>query len=504
MTMWGLRRRFWNALATFKFRHNRPATVPVPTVERRPVIPVPFESEFPGIPIAGIVVADHVPPDEAQPLKHRFSQFQAAMYRVLSPMQPGLPPVPADPDRALDRAYTAGHRRCFPPPRRPPEYEDRIDLGQLAVASPYACYLEAAGEGRFRWDLAVLDGFDCHPGLRPPAAVVEFLLDPLKQRLEPVRIDSDLGWSNPDDPTWDAALRLALCAVTTHLSLVRHFNWIHLVAGARLAMITRNHLPADHPVRRLLWPHVYGTHYSNQVVTLDLMTRGGDFESTFSYTHPGMCRLFEATAGDFDLQLIDPFADAFRRGVVDAGFETPALDNRLELMRVLRDHTSRYLALYFKDDEALAGDHPFRRWLDELEHALPHGVRELAGGDVGMAGAATLLSTLIYLATVEHEIVGSGLWNYQLWSDVDPVRVHRDGSRPPLDVYQRLVNADFNLNVPRTPLLGDFTELAIDDAGAEAFARFQADLWALQADLQRQPAACWRIEPRMLKANINA
>jgi hypothetical protein len=234
------------------------------------------------------------------------------------------------------------------------------------------------------------------------------------------------------------------------------------------------------------------------------MCRGGDFENIYSFTHEGMCRLFEATVPDFDLELIDPSTDAARRGVTDAGFETPALENRLALMAVLRSHAARYLRLYYPDDATLAADEPFRSWLEDLDQRLPNGVRRLAGGSVTRRGTAALLSTLIYLATVEHEIVGSGLWDYQLWSDVHPVRVYRNGSRPPLDVYQRLVNADLTLNVDRTPLMSDFSNLALNSRGADAFGRFLADLRALQSEMARQPGGCWRIEPKVLKANINA
>ena len=102
-----------------------------------------------------------------------------------------------------------------------------------------------------------------------------------------------------------------------------------------------------------------------------------------------------------------------------------------------------------------------------------------------MDGAVLLLSTLIYLTTVEHEIVGSGVWNYQLWSDAQPVRIYRNGERQPLDVYQRLVNANFNLNVHRTPLMSDFSSLALDGDGADAFRRFRSDLADLQRDGRR-------------------
>ena len=46
------------------------------------------------------------------------------------------------------------------------------------------------------------------------------------------------------DPEWDQACKIALCAASTHLSLVRHFNWVHLAGGAQLAIATRNSLSA--------------------------------------------------------------------------------------------------------------------------------------------------------------------------------------------------------------------------------------------------------------------
>jgi arachidonate 15-lipoxygenase len=130
-------------------------------------------------------------------------------------------------------------------------------------------------------------------------------------------------------------------------------------------------------------------------------------------------------------------------------------------------------------------------------------VRELAGEPVGLAGAAELIATLVYMGAVEHEIIDSGMWDYQLWSDVQPVRVRRDGQLVPLDVYQRLVNWNFSLNVDRTLLTTDFSGLALDPAGAEAFRRFRNDLLELQRTLDAEPFAAWRMEPKFLKANIN-
>jgi hypothetical protein len=81
---------------------------------------------------------------------------------------------------------------------------------------------------------------------------------------------------------------------------------------------------------------------------------------------------------------------------------------------------------------------------------------------------------------------------------------YRNGERESLDVYQRLVNANFNLNVKRAPLLQDWSYLALDDDGATAFREFRDALQRLQARLGNEPPACWTISPAILEASINA
>ena len=96
------------------------------------------------------------------------------MYGVLSPMQPGLPPIDADANVALDWGYTKSHRKWFPEPRHP----DSVDLGWLAVASPTPATSRRRPTVRFRWDVSGLGEFECHEGLVPLGAVVDFGFDP--------------------------------------------------------------------------------------------------------------------------------------------------------------------------------------------------------------------------------------------------------------------------------------------------------------------------------------
>jgi arachidonate 15-lipoxygenase len=495
---WRARRWFWDRFTIFKYDHNHPTPVPAP-VSDRPVGLTSLASHYRHIHIERALVADRIPRDERQTVKRVFSRLQAALYRVVPAQQRGLPPLDADPRVALDHAYTAAHRRRFPAPTRPGAL-DHLDLGTLAVSSPFACYVAANGDGTFGWDLRLLDDFEYHRGLRPLGAVVTFETKADEPGLGAIRIDCDAGSCTPSDTDWDLARRLALSAASTHLSLVRHFGWVHLACGGPLAAVTRNLLPPDHPVRRLVWPHVYATQYSNDLITLDQLTSGGDFESIFSFTHDGVSALVDATIDAFDFGVVDPDVDASRRGL--AGLATPSIDNRRQHHAVFLAHARRYLERYY-DDDRIAADAAVQSWRSELTKRM-RGVERVAGETVTIDGTARLVAGIIQLATVEHEILGSGMWDYQLWSDAVPARVPINGSSAPLDVYQRLVNANFNLNVHRTALLSDFSPLALDANGADAFRTFRADLLALQIALDADPAAPWRMEPKRLKANINA
>jgi Lipoxygenase len=502
--MWAARKLFWNKIAITKFRANRPATIPVPRDDGRKLRVVSLASQVPSIPIPNIRVADHVPADEASALKSTFYDVQVALYRGLSPMEAGLPSIDADPNKALEEAYTSGHRSCFPAPVLPAEYQGLVDLGSVAVAGPYACYVERAPEGGYHWDLRGLGRHEHYPGLHSLGVRVLFRVNAAARRLEAVQIDSELGSCTPSQPGWELATKLALCAATTHVSLVRHMNGVHLAAGGPFAIATRNCLPASHSLRRLLWPHMFGTQYSNEMVTKGLMAPGGDFDSIFSFTHRGMCTLFRESYEEYDLTVLDPRRDAERRGIADGGFDTPALANREAHFDVMYAHALRYLRIYYTSPASLRNDPAVVAWTEALDGLVPHGIRAVLGEEITLESTARLVAAFIYMATVEHEILGTGLWNYQMWTHVQPVRVYRNGRREPLDVYQRLVNANFNLNVKRARLLQDWSYLALDPAGAAAFREFKLALERLQQRVEAEPGAAWKISPAILEANINA
>lgn len=529
---WGFRNGIWGRIVAMKFSTNQNLDVTRVRKDSRRLLAVPLSQEFPCIKIEKVLIGERTPSDEQYPLgrhllRRGFSRFFMFLNRVCPPRVEGLPPIDANQQMALAQAYTDQHRRAvskaakrhglapsdvLSAPVLPDELNGNPDLGALAVQGPFAGYLrKVVNHGSFEWDLRHLTEYSPKPGLYRLGIRVQFQPDPTGQRLTPTRIESALGLSYPNDDKWVLSERLALCALSTHTSLIRHWNWVHLIGGEALSIVTRNTLPGDHPFCRLLWPHIFGTQASNRLCTESQLVPGGDFDSVFSYSHRELCRLFTDTVGGFDVQAWDPQTYAAKRGILPAGFKQPTEENLATLFDVMHRHTTRYLAIYYATDAAVRADRAICQWVDELHKALPNGL-PMTSATLTLAGLARLAASCLYFATVQHELVGAFLWNYQPWTHVVPVRVACDGSREPVDVYQRLINMNFMLNTPRAPLLTNLTPLALPEPAqpgrqalaVAAFRLLLKELEALQRAMEQEPWKPWRLYPKSLEVNINA
>jgi hypothetical protein len=508
MLRWYVRRALWNLITLGKFTASKPVTIPLPPTKQRRIERKPMIDAIPQIPLRKVMVCPRsdIPRDERSLLHTVFYDFQVWLYTVWSPMQPGLPRIDGDPQVALKKAFNGRRLARFRAPELPAEYLGSPDLGSLAVRGPFACYTRRAKDGNFEWNLLSLNKYEHHPGLVKIGARVLFRWDEPQRLLRACSIECALDDDaiKPTDRRWDQACKISLCAASTHLSLVRHFNWVHLAGGAQLAIATRNSLSADHPLCRLLWPFIFGTQQSNDMVTRGQMVRGGDFETTFSFTFDGMCQLFDDTYPEYQHTINNPVQDGDSRHIRGAGFDTPTQQNLEDLFEVMYGFVCNYLKIYYRPgSNDIRRDREILVWLNELNNWVPNGVgvdpRTFTWDDL-----ARMVAGQLYLVTVQHEILGGAMWNYQLWTQRQPARIYDDFQSEPLDVYQRLVNANYILNVHRRALMDDFNRFGLDYRAKAAMLNFQRNLAELEVKMGSSPGAVWRIYPRDLKVNINA
>ena len=504
---WRVRSGFWDFVLRAKFKSTIDISqLPLPPDNNKRITPVPFEDYYTSIPIRSISTADHLPKDERFRLPLFAIKVQRWIGRIFSQMQSGLPPISSDDDAALDGAYGEKFRTLLPAPVFPAEFnrDGVTDLGRFALSSPYSCLLERDNTGDVVWDCTDLGGYERHEGVESLAVLVRFTTDGTDHGLQAVHIEGPSGTTTPADAGWPHAVRHAMCAATTKLALVKHFTNIHLVCGNHFAVATRNELPSDHPITRLVWPAIYGTQYSNDLVMEVQAGPRGDFVNSYSFTHAGQCKLFEDFNSRYGISVIDPHLDWETRGMHELGLNAPAQENLGELFDLVHAHASRYVHHYYEDDESVQADRPLNAWLDHLDSAIPNGISAFTKDGITRAAVARLAGAYLYVGSALHDALGTSMWNYVLWNSKNPIRIYSSGEDVPLDVFKRWVTFNFMLNVHRAPFLGDYEYFGLDDDGMALWRQFRREAEALQErDAQLDPA-CWRMVPEILEIGMNS
>lgn len=501
---WRFRRALWNRWHVLRYRKATERPILPPRPGGRKLGLLPFGLVDRDLPLHNVRVFDSLPDEENDRRMRAATAISLWLQRRIPPHIAGLPEVDADPQRALDHAYTSRHRQQFPVPERPSAFTSAgPDLGELALRGPYSILVERGDTGALCWDLRRLSDFEHHAELVPLGVLVRYA-EAGDGTLEATEIVSDaFGTIRAGDAEWKQACRLAVCAATTHLSLTRHFNYVHLVAANHWDVVTRNELPVDHPLYRLLWPHLTQGLYTNHGITRSQLAPHGDFVNIFSFTHAGLMAYFDATYADYDISVTDPDRDWNRRGLVGTTIDCETHRNLSDLFGLMNDHATRYLMTHYPSDQAVADDAVVGRWLAALDQYVPNGIYAVLGEPVTRGGLARLIAAFMYEGNTIHDLVGTFLWDYQLWPDANPTRMYRDGRRVPVDVYLRTVNNNFGLQLRRAKLLDDYGEHALTEHGAALFTRFRDECAALQARYDRTPAGPWRLEPQHLEISMN-
>ena len=426
--------------------------------------------------------------------------------RAVPPMKEGLPEINADVEKALEYGLTSSYRKAFRAPMLPGTYDGvgAPELEDLAVRSPFSVFLERGADGLLQWDFRALGDFEHQQGLRSLGLRVVFAESADTKRLMATEIESEeYGIVGRGDRDWEASKRLAVCAATTHLALTRHFHYVHLISGNHWDMATRNHLPIDHPLYRLIWPHMFNSLYTNFGITRGQLLPDGDFVNMFSFTHDGLMKYYDAMHDRYDIAMTDPEADWERRGLLDAKFECPSHENLRDLFKVMYNHAARYINAHYESEYELQKDQSVTAWIEGLDTLIPNGINGALGGGVTRDGLARVIGAYIYEGNTIHDLAGTTLWDYQLWADRNPTRIYKDGRRIPVDVFQRIINNNFGLQLRRAPMLADYGHVALDAKGAALFTRFYEDCQALQGWYDQSAAGPWRMEPKNLEISMN-
>jgi hypothetical protein len=444
-------------------------------------------------------VPDGVPYAEKSLINMVTVQMVHLLQDVYPLVRPHQPPGVADPQERFDRAYTAPYRWVREPPRWHPDLvaaaEHRNLLGALAAGGPFAKLLQRAGAqpSEYVIDLQHFANYDVREGLCRLGSRIRFTAP--DGRLAVTGVEFEGETITPDSPKWDFAERIALAGLMTHVTVWRQGMEYHVGGLATVPVLTHNLLPAAHPLRRLLAPHLNQTMTTNFHTHLTLRRSGFDVTG-FTFPQQTILRYYDDGAAGFDINRLDVAEDAKRRGIPDS-LDYPYLPQALRYYGLIDAYVRQYLGHCYQTEAALQSDGDVRAWFEALDQRIVHGVRSYVA-DLTRDNLVKLCTLFIYSLSVGH--TENSLSNYAMFM---PTTVRRDGVLPSVGEVQNIVNFQFLITSPTTLLVADASHLALDAPAAEIMRGFRRSLLALQDEMERQPSRYWQLFPNELEAGVS-
>jgi hypothetical protein len=496
---WRIRKFVWSITWAFiVVMRLWPRRVRVPTDDNAIEL-IPAPASYPDFRSPTLVVPSDVPRAEMTlpgAITVQVLHVLQDVYPVIASHQPD---ASADPEQRVKDAYSWVYRLVKEPPTWDPELErarrEGTLLGALATGGPFAKLVERknARNGDYLIDLEYLSRYQVREGLAPLGCQIH--LTEREGRLLPTGIGYRGQTATPGDSRWAFLERLALCSLATHTTVWRHGMQYHVGGVAPFAVMTHQ-LPPNHPIRRLLTPHLADTLSTNFHTHLTLRRSGFDVMG-FSFPYETILRYYDDGASYFNISRLDPRTDTDRRGIADS-VEYPYLAQASGYFDFFETYVREYVDHYYPDDATLAQDAAIQVWFSSLDHHIRHGLTGYVAG-LTRSSLVRLCTLFIYSVSVEHE--DNTMWNYATFL---PATVREDGGAESVGQVQAIMDFEMVIASATNKLTRDFSHVALDAPGAAIMQRFQSRLQALQQQMEREPRKHWRIYPRDLEASVSA
>jgi len=325
------------------------------------------------------------------------------------------------------------------------------------------------GDAAYFVDLSWMSGLPVRPGNQPLGACAYFGAD---RALLHIYIGHDDTTYMPGDDNWEHAKWHWRCAVFAFVTVANHLGGLHFICSELMMQAVRETLPANHALRRLLKPHLYGVGTVNARAGLVLAPEGGLAHRLWPFTFEGLTKLLArgVTTASFE-----PFPVTMAaKGIAELGDLYPYATDGMDLYSICKHYAEDYLNIYFPD-ESIVNDPDVRRWWRRVLCVAPQtGLSPL----VRQQQVVELIGQFIFLASGYHAQVGAGT-QYLM----DPtfmggkVRSGSDIADIQTTIQMLSLNALTALYQPK--LLDDYTHLFLEQHHAKAsrvFRRFQAAL----------------------------
>jgi hypothetical protein len=402
-----------------------------------------------------------------------------------------------DPETRLRQCYPRLFRWVRKAPRWHPDLAQASArgnlLGALALGGPFAKLLNCidAEKGLYAIDLSHMHAYPVRDGLMRLGCRINYEFRNGEMTVTDILYAGETV--RPGEPRWNLMEQVAMASLTTHLTVWRQGMEYHASGLACFPAATFS-LPPEHPIRRLMTPHMIDTLSVSYYTHLTLRRNGFDVTG-FTFPIDILFQYYNDGVKDFDLLRLDIRVDRKRREIPD-DLDYPYHRQALQYYELFESYVRAYINHYYPTEEALADDGDAHIWFETLDRTIMNGVRKYVP-KLDRAGLIDLCTVIIYSVVIAHD--ENSLWDYAVFM---PTLVHEDGLPMTLGEIQCVSNFQLVICSATSNLTDDFSYLAVDAQGANLMRQFRRDLAALQQEMEAGSDAYWRVYPNTLKSSV--
>ena len=263
-----------------------------------------------------------------------------------------------------------------------------------------------------------------------------------------------------EGPAWEEAKAGWKSSLGCSLTLRDHLGHVHWIYANGLQMSAREHLPAAHPLRRLLKQHYYCTASINAASKEMLMPIDGFAHRTFALTSESWLQYFSDLVAGWEWV---PLPEKLRRTGLSETFlaSWPFAQDALDVWDAFFAYVRDYMAIHFPDDKSVQADADIRSFWASFETHMGSPWRL---PPLSLHQLRTLLTDLIWWVTAGHEMVGA-IVEYICPPDGMPAKLARGAHKVDVQSHQQALVIIALTGVRQPPLIGNWTHL------------FQVDSW---------------------------
>ncbi|XP_017327615.1 arachidonate 12-lipoxygenase, 12S-type [Ictalurus punctatus] len=236
----------------------------------------------------------------------------------------------------------------------------------------------------------------------------------------------------PNDPplAWLLAKMWVRHAEFQVFQVLSHLLRTHLIVEV-FCVATLRHLPAVHPINKLLTPHLKYTLEINCRARTQLISHDGIFKRVVSTGGEGMLVLSQREYKVLTFRSLQPHYDFLDRGVTKLN-KYFYREHSLMLWDATEKFVSSIVSLYYGSDSEVVQDSELQAWIkDVVEEGfanIPH--FGLPNELKNKQELITLLSVIIFTSTTQHAATNNGQFDFCAWVPNTPCTMRQP---PPTD-----------------------------------------------------------------------